>query len=44
MAEENNKDNKLTKPRTTTNTTTYEIRGNSQVPKTGNTPKPIEKK
>lgn len=44
MAEDKNKDNKPSKPRTTTNTTSYEIRGTSHVPKTGNTPKPKEKK
>lgn len=42
MAEE--KDKQPSKPRTTTNNTSYEYRGTSHVPKTGNAPKPEEKK
>lgn len=43
MAEDKSKDSKPTKPRTTTNTTSYEVRGTSHEPRTGNAPKPKEK-
>lgn len=41
-----NKDEKPVKPRTTTNETSYEVRGSSEILtiKTKNTPKPQEKK
>lgn len=38
------KDKKPTPPRTTTNGTSYEIRGTSHVPKTGDKPTPTERK